>query len=209
MLDVLLNLMSVAGAIAVYSGVGAGVHQATARCFTYDKYRQGPEYDNPGPVIAGILWPVAAPVLLPFFGWHLIKKMRLPSFPKVLTAEARVRNYAASPMTVMIQLLNAKMLQHPEDFGCEEWKKVINGKQVVVDFFRGPFNINFLRIDGASVNLTLKEKKLLQEGVRKAFILKEEKAKNDAEAARQHVALNFVETLLLPEPQEHPMGGHK
>ena len=206
MIDVLVHFMSVAGAIAVYSGVGAGVHQATARCFT-SRYGE-PEYDHPGAVLAGIFWPVAGPVLLPFFGWHLSKKISLPSLPKALTAEGRVKRYAASPMTVLIQLLTAKMIQHPEDFGYEQWKKVINDKQVVVDFFRDTFIINYLRIDGESVNLTFKEKKLLQEGVRKAFTLKEEKAKNDAEAARQHVALNFVETLLLPEPQEHPMGGH-
>lgn len=214
MLDIALWFLTGWAWIIGYTVIGGAVWKAVGSTLVHRYSDDTWDHTHPGPVLSGIFWPIALPVVTPFVLLALLKntEFHLPKLPKLpvlgKSAEKRVLEYAAAPVIVLSQIVAQRLTREPENLKLigayyPEWRWASSDKRLKVEAtcfsannHSRPLRIDQVTLDGKEIEF---DKDIILNALTQAVEFKLEKDKADEEAKRQLKALTAVESLLMPE----------
>ena len=219
MLDAIWVMLQIGLLLSFYSTVMAGVWKITGELMLpKDERVRSDAMDDvyswdkghPLPILTGMFWPLALPVILPFWFYIIFTRGKFPKikFPKLPNfgkgVEQKVLDYAASPVLILSQLVAQRITREPELLKESSsfaktwyWTSADNRIKVLVSWLGStsfPTTIEYLSIDDEAVDY---DNEILLKAVTQAHKFVTEKKALDDETQRQLKALSAVETLLL------------
>lgn len=120
------------------------------------------------------------------------------------TAETKVKNYSETPTKILAQLISTKITKEPDNLnlGSERWTSS-DGKVSIwySAYSRSISGIYELKVNDKRIELSVEDEKIIIKALNQAETFNFNKREADLKAAKQLVALEAVESLLLtPEP---------
>lgn len=203
-INMVIEVAPIWGYVVLYSSVGCMAGWATWKLF----HPKSPFLDNPLGVITGIFWPIMVPILTPIAtvkGFVALSKRggSLPKFRTGGAAEKKVLDYSQAPTAILTQMICMRIIEHPdginyrnETFSSQDGKFYItyNG------YAHEARSLNRIEFNRKTIVLTKEEQAEILKALTASVKVKKQKEAADAEAARQHAALDIIESeLLKPE----------
>lgn len=218
MLDILWTICQVGLSLSLYSTIMAGAWKVTGelmlpkdeRSYHVDREVYSWDKGHPLPILTGLFWPIALPMILPFWLYAIFKKgkfsaLKLPKLPRFgKSTQDKVLDYAASPVLILSQLLAQRITREPHllhnprsSSSVWEWT-TDDGRIRIRCSWLGSTSfkpaIDFVTISGGTVEV---DEPIVLAALTKAHTFVKEKKAIDYETQRQLKALSAVETLLL------------